>query len=158
MFEPIRWTQKCTKNGALGTNGLINISNYCTHFIKLAGWQLSGVAIGWMKIFPGGNLLCGNYPGGNFPSGNFPSGSFPRWQSSGWEFSWVGIVQVGLILGGNFLWWKFSRWELSGGNHPGGNFQGGSFHVTLFLTIYSSFSFFFWSLWRIHLRPIWDAL
>ena len=58
-------------------NGLININNYCTPFIKLAGWQLSGVAIGSLNIFPGGNLLCGNYPGGNFPRGIFPGGIFP---------------------------------------------------------------------------------
>ena len=60
------------KNGALGTNGLIDINNYCTHFIKLAGWQLFGVAIGWMKIFPAGNFQCGNYAGGNFPGESFP--------------------------------------------------------------------------------------
>ena len=103
----------------MGTNGLININNYYTHFIKSAGWQLSGVAIDWMKIFPGGNLLCENYPGGNFPGGNFPGGSFPGWEFSGyefsgWEFSWVGV-----FLGGS----------CPGGNHPGGNFPGGSFHM-----------------------------
>ena len=84
------------------------------NFIKLAGWQLSGVAIGWMKISPGGNLLCVNYPGGKFP---------------GWEFSWVGVVRVGVFLGGNcpggtYPGWEFSlvevfrvgivRWESSG--------------------------------------------
>ena len=63
-------------------NGLININNYCTPFIKLAGWQLSGMAIGWLNIFPGGNLLCGNYPGGNFPRGVFPGGIFPGWELS----------------------------------------------------------------------------
>ena len=47
------------------------------NFIKLAGWQLSGVAIGWMKIFPGGNFLGGNFPGG----------SYPGWEFSGWELS-----------------------------------------------------------------------
>ena len=91
------------------------------NFIKLAGWQLSVVTIGGMKIFPGGNFLGGKFPGGNFLGGSFP----------GWEFSWVGIVQVGVILGGNFLWWKFSGWELSSGNHLGGNFPGGSFPSTL---------------------------
>ena len=115
-----------SKNGPLGTNGLININNNCTHFIKLAGWQLSRVAVGCMKIFHGGNILCGNCPGGYFPGGNFPGGSFPEWEFSwwelsrgefsAWEISWVGIVQVRLILGENFLWWKFSGWELSGGN------------------------------------------
>ena len=54
------------------------------NFIKLAGWQLSGVAIGWMKIFPGGNFLGGNHPDGKFPGGNFPGRSF-----SGWNLSWV---------------------------------------------------------------------
>ena len=109
------------------------------NFIKLAGWQLSGVAIGWMKISPGGNLLCVNYPGGKFPGGSFPGWELSGWKLSGWEFSWVGIVQVGLILGGNFLWWKFSRWELSGGIHPGGNFLGGSFHVTKFPTSFQNY-------------------
>ena len=47
------------------------------NFIKLAGWQLSGVAIGWIKIFLGGNFLVGNYPGEKFPDGSYP----------GWEFS-----------------------------------------------------------------------
>ena len=154
MFEPIR--SQCTlslppgnirklygflmfsgdnKNGALGTNGLININNYCTHFMKLAGWQLSGVAIGWMKNFPRGNLLCENYPGGDFLGDNFPGRSFPGWDMSGWEFSWVWIVQVGIILGGNSLWWKFYGLELSVGNHPGGNFPGRSFHVTFFTDV-----------------------
>ena len=122
------------KNGALGTNRLININNYCTHFIKLAGWHLSGVAIDLMKIFPGGNFLCANYSGGNFLGGNFPGVSFPGWELSRWEFSryefsWVGILRVGPIMGGNIIWWKFSGWELSGGNYPGGNFPGGNFHA-----------------------------
>ena len=128
------WKHQKTLRFALGTNGLININNYCTHFIKLAGWQLSGVAIGWMKIFPAGNLLCRNYKGGNFPGGNFLGGSFPggsfpgwelsRWEFSGWEFSWVGVagwefsglkfswvvevLQVGIFRMGVFMlpfWW-----------------------------------------------------
>ena len=41
------------------------------NFIKLAGWQLSGVATGWMKIFPGGNFLGGNHPRGSFLGGSF---------------------------------------------------------------------------------------
>ena len=53
------------------------------NFIKLAGWQLSEVEIGWMKFFLGGNFLGGNYPGGKFPGGSFPSGSFPGWEVSG---------------------------------------------------------------------------
>ena len=53
------------------------------NFIKLAGWQLFWVAIGCMKIFPGGNFLGGNYPGGKFPGGNFPGGSYPGWEFSG---------------------------------------------------------------------------
>ena len=116
----------------LGTNGLININNYCTHFIRLAGWQLSGVATGWMKIFPGVNFQGGNYPGGKFPGGNFPGGNFLGWELSGWEISWVRFVQVGLILGGDFLWWKVFVWELSGGNHSGSNF-----HVTNFKIVVS---------------------
>ena len=88
----------------LGTNGPININSYCTHFIRLARWQLSGVATGWMKIFPGVNFKGGNYPGGKFPDGSF----------RGWEFSWARFVQVGLILAGNFLWWKLFVWESSG--------------------------------------------
>ena len=93
----------------MGTNGLININNHCTHFIKLAGWQLSGLAIGWMKIFPGGNFLGGNYPGRKFPGSNFSGGSLPGWELpgwefSGWKFSWVEIVQVEFILGGSFIW------------------------------------------------------
>ena len=61
------------------------------NFINLAGWQLSGMVIGWMKIFPGGSFpgweLCGweflgwkfsgwELSGGNHPGGNFPGGSF----------------------------------------------------------------------------------
>ena len=89
VFWCFQRVEKCS----LGTNGLVNINNYCTHFIKLAGWQLSRVAIGSMKIFPGGN---------------YPVGSFPRWELSGWDFSggqfsWVGIVQVELILGRDFF-------------------------------------------------------
>ena len=82
----------------LRTNGLININNYCTHFIKLAGWQLSGVVIGWMKIFSGGNLLCENYPGGNFLGR-----SFPGWELSRWDLSWVGIFFGVSFPGGNCL-------------------------------------------------------
>ena len=59
----------------LGTNELININS--THFIRLAGWQLSRVATGWMKIFPGVNFQGGNYPGGKFQGGSCPGGSFP---------------------------------------------------------------------------------
>ena len=110
----------------LGTNGLININSYCTHFIRLAGWQLSGVATGWMKIFPGVN-----FQGGNYPRGKFPGGSFRGWELSGWEFSWVRFVQVGLILGGNFLWWKLFVWELSGGNHPRSNFHVTNFQIAV---------------------------
>ena len=66
------------------------------NFIKLAGWQLSGVAIGWMKIFPGGNFL-----GGKFPGVNFPGGSFPGWELSRWDLSWVGIFFGGSFPGGN---------------------------------------------------------
>ena len=94
----------------MGTNGLISINNYCSHFIKLAGWQLSGVTTAWMKIFPGENFLCGNYPGGNFPGGSFPGWELSRWEFSGWEFSWVGVVRVGISRVGVFL----------GGNCPGG--------------------------------------
>ena len=103
------------KNGALGTNELININNCCTHFIKLAGWLI---------------IRGGNWPDENFSRWKSSVWELSGWQFSGWEFSWVGvvrvgIVQVGLILGGNFLWRKCSGWELPDGNHP-----GGSFHVT----------------------------
>ena len=103
----------------LRTNGLININNYCTHFIKLAGWQLSGVATGWIKIFPGVS-----YPGGKFPGGNFPGGSFPGWELSGWGFSgweipWVGVVCVGIFRVEIFL----------GGNCPGGTYPGWEFSL-----------------------------
>ena len=66
------------------------------NFIKLAGWQLSGVAIGWMKIFPGGNFL-----GGKFPGVNFPGGSFPGWELPRWDLSCVGIFFGGSFRGGN---------------------------------------------------------
>ena len=56
------------------------------NFTKLAGWQLSRVAIGWMKIFPGGTYL-----GGKFPGASCPGGSFPGWELSRWDLSWVGI-------------------------------------------------------------------
>ena len=134
--------------GALGTNGLINISNYCTHFIKLAGWQLSGVAISWMRIFPGGNLLCGNYPGGKFLGWRFPWWELSGWESSGWDFSWVvgvheGIFRVGVFLGGSclggsFPGWELSRWDLSwvgiffGGSFLGGNCPVGIIRVVIF--------------------------
>ena len=98
----------------LGTNGLININSYCTNFIRLAGWQLSGVATGWMKIFPGVNFQGGNYPGGKFPGGSF----------RGWEFSWVGVFLGEICPGGTYPGWEFSlvevirvgivRWESSG--------------------------------------------
>ena len=116
------------------------------NFIRLAGWQLSGVAIDWTKIFPGwelsgweifgwqfsewefswvGVVRVGIFRVGVFLGGSCLGRTYPGWELSRCNLSWVGIVQVGLILGGNFLWWKFSRWKLSGGNHP-----GGSFHVT----------------------------
>ena len=116
-----------SKNGPLGTNGLININNNCTHFIKLAGWQLSGVAVGCMKIFHRGNILCGNCPGGYFPGGNFPGGScpegnFPRgrfrgWELSRWDLFWVKIFFGGSFPGGNcpvgISGWQSSWWEFS---------------------------------------------
>ena len=108
----IFWCFQGEEKWCIGNEWVNYINNYCTHFIKLAGWQLPGVVIGWMKIFPGGNLLCGNYPAGNFPGDNFLGGSFPgwelsRWGFSGWEFSWVGVVRVGIFrvevfLGGWF--------------------------------------------------------
>ena len=76
------------------------------NFIRLAGWQLSGVAIGWMKIFPGWNLLCGNYPGWNFPGVYFPGEIFP-----GWEFSWVGVFLGRNCQGGTYPGWEFSLME-----------------------------------------------
>ena len=50
-----------------------------------------------MKIFPGGNILCGNYPGGDLPGGNLLGGSFPGWEFSRWNFSG----------------WVLSEWEFS---------------------------------------------
>ena len=88
-------------------NELININNYCPHFIELAGWRLSGVAIDWMNAFLGGNLLCGNFPGGVFLGGICPGGTYP-----GWEFSLVEVFRVGIVR-----WessgWQFSGWEFS---------------------------------------------
>ena len=62
------------------------------NFIKLAGWQLSRVAIGWMKIFPGGN---------------FPGRIFPGCELPGWDLSWVGIFFAGSFPGGNRLGGSF---------------------------------------------------
>ena len=84
-----------------------------------------------MKIFPGVNLLCGNFLGGNFMGESFPGWEFSELEFSGWEFSWVGIVQVGLILGGNFFRWKFSGWELS----DGGIIQVAIFRVGAFMLL-----------------------
>ena len=114
------WYFQGVEKWCMVTNGLLNINNCCTDFIKLAGWL----------IIRGGNWLDEN-----FSRWESSVWELSGWQFSGWEFSWVGvvrvgIVQVGLILGGNFLWRKCSGWELPGGNHPGGNFPGGSFHVT----------------------------
>ena len=74
------------------------------NFIKLAGWQLSGVAIGWMKIFPGWELSGWKIFG---------------WEFSGWEFSWVGVVRVDIFWVGVFL----------GGNCPGGIYPGWEFSL-----------------------------
>ena len=122
------------KNGTLRTNGLININSYCTRLIKLAGWQLSRVAIGWMKIFPGENFQSGNYLGGKFPGGNFSGGCFPGWELSGWEFSGWEFSQVGgNCPGGTYPGWEFSsveifwveivRWESSGWKFYGWEFS-----------------------------------
>ena len=99
------------------------------NFLKLAGWLLSRVAIGWMKIFLFENFLGGSYPGWGIPGGSFPGGVFlggssPGGIFAGGSFPWWEYSRMGVILGGNFPWWKFSGWELSGGNHPGGNFPG----------------------------------
>ena len=95
------------------------------NFIKLAGWQLSGVVIFWIKIFPGGNFMGGNYPvavvlRGKFPCGNFPrflggsclGGNFPGGSYPEWEFSLVEVFQVGNV---QWEWsgWQFSGWEFS---------------------------------------------
>ena len=110
-------------------NELININNYHTHFIKLTGRQLSLMAIGFMKIFPGGSLLCENYWGGNFLCGNFPGANFPKWELSRWEFFWVewecprcDLSWVGMFFGGSFPC----------GTHQGGTFLGGTFYVNIF--------------------------
>ena len=90
-----------------------------------------------MKIFPGGNLLCGIYPGGSFPgwelswwefsAWSFPGGSFPGWELSVWEFS-----------GWRFPGQELSRWDLSqvgiffGGSFPGRNCPVGIIRVATF--------------------------
>ena len=75
------------------------------NFIKLAGWQLSGVAVCWMKIFPFGNFQEGVFLGRSCPGENFPAGSFPGWELSGWELSYLGIFFGGSFPGGNCLNW-----------------------------------------------------
>ena len=75
----------------------ININSYSTHFIKLTGWQLSGVTIGWMKTFPGGNFQGENYPGGNFLGGSCPGGSFPGWELTGGNHR-VAIFRMGVFI------------------------------------------------------------
>ena len=72
------------------------------NFIKLAGWQFSGVEIGRIKIFPGGNFPVGKFPGGKFPVGSY----------LGWEFSLVGVFRVGIVQGES-SGWQFSGWEFS---------------------------------------------
>ena len=91
-------------------NGWKKILWNCLSVVKF--YQISGVTIGWMKIFPGGN-----YPGGNFQvaifrvgvilGGNFPGGSYP-----GWEISLVGVFRVGIVRGES-SGWQFSGWEFS---------------------------------------------
>ena len=89
----IRFSKKMTESK------FCEIAQMLLNFIKLAGWQLFGVAIGWMKIFPGWELSGWEIFG---------------WQFSGWEFSWVGVVRVGIFRVGVFL----------DENFPGGNFAG----------------------------------
>ena len=67
-----------------------------------------------MKIFPGANLLRGNFPGGNFLDR-----SFPGWELSRWESSWVGVVQVGIFRVGVFV----------GRNCPGGTYPDWEFSL-----------------------------
>ena len=73
------------------------------NFIKLAGWQLFWVAIGWTKIFPGWELSGWKIFG---------------WEFSGWEFSlvevvWVDIFWVGVFLGENCPGGIYPGWEFS---------------------------------------------
>ena len=102
------------------------------NFVKLSGFQLTGVEIGWVGIFlgrnfPGGNCL-GNFRveigqvgiilDGNFLGGNCPSGCYPWWKFFGYELSWVeiffdesfpgdscpvGIIRVGIFRLGVFM-------------------------------------------------------
>ena len=109
------------------------IAQMLINFIKLAGWKLFGVAIGWMNIFRGGNFLGGNYPGGNIPGGSYPGWEFSGWELSGWELFWVVFVRMGVILGGNFFWCGFSGWELSGGIIRVAIFRVGVFMLLKFL-------------------------
>ena len=55
-----------------------------TNFVKLAGWQLFGVAISWVGIFQVEVILGGNSAGRNCPGGNFPVG-----------INWVTVFRVG---------------------------------------------------------------
>ena len=73
------------------------------NFIKLAGWQLSGVVVGWMKIFSFGNFQVGVFLGGSCPGENLLAGSFPGWDLPGWELSYLRIFFGGSFPGGNCL-------------------------------------------------------
>ena len=79
-------------------NEWVNQYQQLLHSFYQINWMAIIQGSNWLdENFPGGNLLCGNYPGANFPVGvflcgnypgvNFPGGSFPGWELSGWEFS-----------------------------------------------------------------------
>ena len=81
------------KNGALGTNGLININSFCTHFINLAGRQLAGSKFFQVGISSVGIIRVATFRVGVFLDGSCPGGSFP-----GWEFSLVEVFRVGVFM------------------------------------------------------------
>ena len=93
-------------------NVLININNYCTDFIKLAGWQLSGWGFfGWE--FPGWEfswvvvVQVENFWVGIFMGRSCPGVTYPRW-----EFSLVEVFRVGNVRWES-SWWQFFGWEFS---------------------------------------------
>ena len=122
------------------------------------------MAIGWMKIFPGGNLLCGNFSGDNFPGGSFPGWELSRWEFSGWEFSWVGVVregsfQVRVFLGGSYPGGSFPGWNCPGETYPGWEFfLVEVFRVGIVRWESSGWQFFEWEFSCYPILHIWFRL
>ena len=72
---------------------------------------------------------------------------------------WVGKCRLGLFV--------FAKWQNVLSAFPFPEFESVQTmklvsskitFVILFLTIHNYFLFFFWSIWIIHLRPLWAAL